>query len=236
LNQLGRLLSLSGKLDASEPYLKEGLQIRRSVLGEDNFEVCASRGALAGLYKLQKRFDSSRALYSGNIVSLKKLVGGTHHYYGASLSSLADIERLTHNSHSADTLYQQAYEVLANTLPEDHVNLATPLVGRGLLYTDMGRLDEAEVLLDRAIVLRSDHYGDHHASTAEAELAKADMYMSAMDFNKALELYEGSLKVMFENHDSDHPRVKRAFLGLERALVARGDTLGLDSLRINYNQ
>src|SRR5438045_1933374 len=97
-------------------------------------------------------------------------------------------------------MYQRALEGYSKALGPDHTSTLDAVNNLGLLYTDLGRLDEAEKLFQRALQGKERAWGPEHTSTLNtvnnlgmlyADLGRLDeaekMYLRALTgYEKAL--------------------------------------------------
>lgn len=92
----------------------------------------------------------------------------------------------------------------------------------GRLYQKTGRMDQADLLLSRALENRRTLFGDDIAQTGGALLAIADLRTDQARLDEAEQLARAALAQLEREFPSGHPLVSAATVALGRALETKG--------------
>ena len=107
------------------------------------------------------------SLYKKALSTKRNILGKNHRDYVITLSSLAVIKRLKGDYNSAESLYQQALDILhKTTIDENHLDYATIYDGQATVCFNLGDYDKAELLYERALDIRHKILGENHPDYA----------------------------------------------------------------------
>ena len=107
-----------------------------------------------------------------------------------------------------------------NLQPEVRAQTLTTL---GRVYRHLGEYDRAAPLLERALALHRDVYGDRHLNTVEARVALAEVYRNLYRGAPAESLLREALATERALLGPAHPRVARTLTELSRVRRDAGD-------------
>ena len=143
LNQLASTLNNSGRLEEALEAALEGLDIRRSIVGDKHIETLSSQGIVSRIYVAMGRWDDALAIQQQRMAAIQEVYGTEHGYYASVLSSLGHIYRNKGEYETAREYLSKGFSVFDLAMP-NHFIKADPLVGLGRLSIAINELEEAK--------------------------------------------------------------------------------------------
>src|SRR5262249_48702999 len=131
---------------------------------------------LAGLYRIQKKYDKSEPLWLEALSGMKKALGPDHSETLILTNNIAALYRDMGKYAEAQAMADAAIAGARRTLPKDHWYLPTFLVTQGKLQTKTKQFDAAEVSLKEAYDSLNRSFGPDHPRTQDAIDALANLY------------------------------------------------------------
>ncbi|MBW4594736.1 MAG: tetratricopeptide repeat protein [Brasilonema angustatum HA4187-MV1] len=233
LNNIGLSLSEKGEYGKAEPLLKQALQIRLKVLGEEHPDTASSFNNLAGLYEFQGRYDEAEPLYNQALQIRLKVLGAEHPHTASSFNNLAALYDSQGRYDEAEPLFNQALQISLKVLGAEHPNTATSLNNLALLYDSQGRYDEAEPLYNQALQISLKVLGAEHPDTARNLNNLALLYDSQGRYDEAEPLYNQALQISLKVLGAEHPDTARNLNNLALLYDSQGR---YDEAEPLYNQ
>lgn len=150
LLDLGRVYYLLSSLNQAEAAWRRAAAIVQGVPKATGLrvEILVQQGALAWL--LGRLGEAERRLKEAAILA-ESTFGTSHIRLARVLSLLGDVYTTRKEYYRADDAYQRSIVLVESAMGTEHSSVATVLVRRGLLRQAQGRLDEARLLLERAL-------------------------------------------------------------------------------------
>lgn len=160
LDQLGQLHTALGQFDEAEKYYKDALAEKEKSLGRKHRDVAETLNNLADLYYLAGKTEECEPLYRRALEINER--DQLNFEVCRSLNGMALLQNDANNKVEAEKFLQRAIKIHEKAERRDQPYYATVLTNLGILYTNEGRLGEAEVLFDKAKYvqvncLRADH-------------------------------------------------------------------------------
>ena len=84
--------------------------------------------------------------------------------------------------------------------------MAHPLNNLGVLYTEQGKYEQAELLFRRALTLREQHFGKYHPEIARTLHDLAIFYQKQGNLSEAISLTERALEIRSLSLGDAHPK------------------------------
>jgi tetratricopeptide (TPR) repeat protein len=84
--------------------------------------------------------------------------------------------------------------------------VAHPLNNLAALYTAQGKYEQAELLFQRALTLREQHFGQHHPEIAQTLHDLAIFYQKQGNLSEAIALTERALEIRSRSLGDAHPK------------------------------
>ncbi len=163
LDQLGRLLSLSGEYPAAEPLLRDALTMRRELLGEGHAAVAESLCHLGDVLSETTRLEEAERLYRECLGIRRQRFEDPDDRIAEALWSLATAEH-DRDPEAAEALYREAQAMYERLHGERHPALSSVLNNLAYLLKDRGDLAGAEPLFRRALEIKGEVLGEDHPS------------------------------------------------------------------------
>ncbi|PNP86251.1 hypothetical protein FNYG_00479 [Fusarium nygamai] len=200
LHRVGSFFRFQGRHREAESLQRQGLIIRRELLGEDHIETLVTISDLAGSLADLRRFEESDQLQRALIETLGRLHGDEHEETLDAMSNLAVHLSQQDRNDEAIALHRHVLEVRKRVFGEEHVgtihvmdNLAAIIEGK-----------EAEEMQLRVIEARTKILGKEHPSIAFSKANLAMTYFNDDELGKAedllLEAFEVDKKILGEDH------------------------------------
>jgi tetratricopeptide (TPR) repeat protein len=195
LNSLAELYKAQGRWAEAEPLYKRALAIFKELSGErPNVSVAVTLNNLAGLYELQGRSPEAELLHERVVQD-----GGELDNWNQLNSQAAELYRQGEII-AAIPIAQQALELARKSAPIPNNPLETYSLNLlGVLYKSQGRWTEAEPLLDRALAIHDEMFGDRpNKDLANSLNSLAELYRSQGRWAEAEPLYNRALAIFEE--------------------------------------
>ena len=178
LSNLGIALEKLGQAGEAADLHERALRIYERVLPRDHLEISRSINNLAIAYLLLKRTEEAGALLRRGL-TLSESVNGAHHLETAmSHHNLGHWHESRGELKEASEAYAQAV-VIKDRVRVDSPSLATSLTSLGVVLTQLGHLEDAEQVLERAATINASLFGHTHPQT-KMVLSKRVMVLSRM--------------------------------------------------------
>jgi tetratricopeptide (TPR) repeat protein len=134
------------------------------------------------------------------------------------------------NYSQAESLYQEALEIMGQTHVKDSWYMARCLHNLAYLYQRRGDYDMAIPLYKRALSKYENDKGPESFSVARCLHNMGYCYHNSGEYKKAKQSYNRTLKIYHKIFDPEHPRIARALSHLGDVYMAIGDYEKAESL------
>lgn len=196
LSELGGYCRGQARYEESARYFLQARQLLAASVGEGSPEYATVVNNLAGTYRLMGRLDEAEQCFRQCLDLYRRTLGEEHILYASGLNNLGLVCLDRGDVSGAAELLSQAAAILA-TQPNCRDELATSLCNLALLHRQLGRLDQAEDELRRALELYETELGTttphYHATLNAMGLVCYDgkRYKDALDwFGRAAQAAE----------------------------------------------
>ncbi|EGU80995.1 hypothetical protein FOXB_08470 [Fusarium oxysporum f. sp. conglutinans Fo5176] len=210
LHRVGSFFCHQGRHREAERLRREGLDIRRELLGEDHLETHVLISDLACSLADLGCYEESDRLLTGLIETLKRLHGDEDEQTLDAMANLAVHLSNQDRIDEAIALDRHVLEVRKRILGEEHMetirvmdNLAVHLEG-----------EEAEELHRRVIEVKIRTMGEEHPSTAHSKANLAMTFFNGDEMGKAEDLFLEAFEVDKKILGEDHPTTLRVMANL----------------------
>ncbi|MFN8006013.1 MAG: tetratricopeptide repeat protein [Terriglobia bacterium] len=213
LNNRAALYSALGNLAVAEADYRKSLELKRKLYGPDALPVGASLRNLARLVSIRnpeegyELFGQAVALYSKNPKP-------PAFDYASALLGLADAQRSRGELDRARETLQQASDVVAKGLSQNHPLYSMVLSDLGQVHQAAGEYPEAEKQFQEAISIVQKTEGENHPDLARHWFRLAGVFEEAGDYHAAGDCYRRSLEI------SDRTMTEMLTVGSERNKTA----------------
>jgi CHAT domain-containing protein/tetratricopeptide (TPR) repeat protein len=153
VNNLARFYLDMGDYAKVAPLLRQALEIRKRVLGENHPDYAESLNNLAELYRAMGDYAKAEPLYRHALEIKKRVLGENHPAYAVSLNNLAVLYAAMGDYAKAEPLFRQALEIGKRVLGESHADYANSLNNLAWLYYCRAKVPAAEKCMGQALTL-----------------------------------------------------------------------------------
>ncbi|CAF3916001.1 unnamed protein product [Adineta steineri] len=133
--------------------------------------------------------------------------GGKQHYY----NQLGFIHLNQGDYEKAIWYYEQGLEIQQNTLPPNHLDLATSYNNIGSVYDHMGENSKALSYYEKALEIKEKSLPSNHPSLATSYNNIGSVYDNMGEYSKALSFQEKALEIRQKTLPSNHPDVATSY-------------------------
>ena len=176
---------------------------------------------MGSVYQHLGVFDVAREQFE-QALALRRSHGATTEDLADTLFHLGELHHAKDDYAAAETLYRESLAELKKQHTGDHLDIARNLDLVGRVRRDLGRFDEAAVLHDEALQMRTRLGGDRSLPVAESlhSLAMLAIYRGEAElarsrFQRAIELFQ-------QNLGADNRELPSAMFGLAMAEYRAG--------------
>ena len=202
---------------------EQAVDIRRSLLGEDNPEVAESLNNLANVLEAQGDYDAAETLHRTSLALRRKLLGENHLEVAESLDDLAWDLFQKGNYDRAGTLYTEALVIRRKVLGEEHIDIAASLNNLAEVFHEKGEYNSAEVLYRQALAMNNKLLGEEHREVATNMSNLANLLRIVGKNEEAEPLHRQALALRQKLLGNDHPDVTSSLNSLAVLLYEKGD-------------
>jgi len=158
LGELGGFYRGQGRYEESEASFRQALDVLEKRPGRESPEYATMLNNLAGTHRLMGRPDQAEEEFLACLDLYRAAVGEGHVLYASGLNNLSLVHLDRGELEKALALQERAADILAG-LPQARDELASALCNQGALCQRLGRLEEAQAGLERALALFRDELG-----------------------------------------------------------------------------
>ncbi|MEZ4422811.1 MAG: serine/threonine-protein kinase [Gemmatimonadota bacterium] len=176
LNNLGLTLVRLGELDRAEPYLRDAVDLNRSVRGDTHPLVATNLNSLATLYFRQGRLEEAAALFQDVLERRRALYGSDHPDVGAPLNNLAQVLSRLGRFEDAEAHAREALEIQRRLQAPGHPTLGLALKNLARLLVQKGDAAAAEAPALEALAVFQAAFGEEHGQVADVRRLLVDVY------------------------------------------------------------
>jgi eukaryotic-like serine/threonine-protein kinase len=199
LNNMGRLRSEQSRYRDAEPLLREALEVRRRVFGNDHPAVGTTLDQLAEVLRLDGKLPESEAMFREAIEHGRRILGDDHPTIANRLGNLANVVGNQGRPGEAIEINRDVLARKTRIYGPDSLGVAITLNNLATSHTGVGEFDEAERLLLESLRIRRTHFeGDHpgiatnlnnlaHVAAEKPDFKAAERYQQeALDMDRRL--------------------------------------------------
>ena len=153
MSQFGQILVRQGNLEEGEPVVREVLEKRKTVLGEDHVDTLSSMHSLAGILRHQGNYEQAEALCRQVLEKQNRIMGPEHPNTLSIMNDLAVTLGQSGKRPEASKLYREALESIEKeeVLGPEHPRTLKVMGNLGSSLIHLHEYGEAETLLRRAL-------------------------------------------------------------------------------------
>ncbi|GKU03436.1 unnamed protein product [Fusarium langsethiae] len=200
LHRVASFYIYQGRLSEAEKLQREGIQIRRELLGDDHVETLVLIVDIASSLRIQGKWEEAETLVIFLVETWKRLRGEENHKTLDAMNDLGLIYSGQGKEEEAKELYSHVFEVRKRVLGADHIDTMHAM--DNLAATFEGK--EAEGMQRRVIEAKLRTYGEEHPETL---YSKGNLAMTLLEQDKTgeaekiqIQVLEVSKRVLGEEH------------------------------------
>ena len=235
LNNLGQLLTTTGKLRDGEALLRESLQLREEARVPRAMALTLTRTSLAMNLMRQARFAEAEPLLRQVVDDRVAMLGLQHPQTVAAISELSNALHDLGRLDEAEAGYRQV--VAARATGQNVGDYAVALNNLGSLLEDRGRLADALPLFEKSLDLRKSVNGPQHPSVGTALHNLGRLNVSLGNYRKAGVLLDEALAIRRDRFGERSlpvatTQVARARLRHAQGLASEAEPLYREALEV----
>lgn len=211
------------RLGEAERYHEKALEAFELSLGVDHPEVAKTLGYLVAIFEVQGREEEAETARKRQQAIRESFVGPIFSYVAARTAQGSVIRDRLHDDLSMpQPVYEYQLEINLGELVAEKRGFADGLHNIGLLYIDLGRLDEAEQHITESLEIRQSISDGKHPEVAMSMHSLAKVYVLQERYSEALVRFKEALQIFEAALGQIHPYVARCWSDLAAALEASG--------------
>ena len=216
------LLTAQGRFEEAEALLRESLEIRRGVHGEEQLDVAKAMEDLGMNLFDQGIYEAAETmLRDSNAMRRRLLHDSPHPQLADGLNNLALVLWDQGRFEEAELLYREALEMNKVLLDDYHPTIAANMNNLAVLLHDMGDFDAAEPMYRDVITARRKTLGNEHPEVALALNNLAYLLYDRGDREAAMSMQREAIDMYRAVFPDGHP-------DLASSLSAFGSWLSFD--------
>lgn len=189
LSNLGAVLIKKGKYAEAEPFVREGLDLRRKLLGDAHPDTAMSLFRLSDLLYREGDYQGAESAARESVQVFNRALAepAANLYFANPVMELGMILNKVGRSHEAEEYLRQALAIRTHLLPRGNQLIGISEGALGECLTTEKKYAEAEPLLLDSYKLVKSNAGEHDPRTLEAARRLVVLYKSLGKPQKAAE-------------------------------------------------
>jgi CHAT domain-containing protein/Tfp pilus assembly protein PilF len=217
------LLFRAGKYDDALANAERALEIRKKILGEDDYNVASSLNRLAICYSVKADYAKVEPLYRRALAIFEKVLDPDNGKFGDLYNNLGALYYTTGDYDKAEVFFRRGLVTREKAFGPEHTDVAASLNNLAGTFLDRELYEQAEPLYRRAIEIREKTSGTEDQMLVYPLSNLADCYSLKGDYDKAEPLYRRTLALLEKKVGPYHPQYAYPLEGLARIYYIRGD-------------
>ena len=225
---IGRTYMMLAIYDAAETHLRESLNLRMGVFGEQSTMAAAAMYNLAGVYIKTGRLDEAQALLEQAVTIClaapeDRADSSSDGTLASALTSLGQVHHVRGEYEQAEAYFREALPLVGVATTKQHkeeVSIRLALAG---VLRDQSRLDEAEALFLQALASARELWGDSHPQLGTVLNNLGQLYVRQEKLDQAESRHREALAIYRATLAEDHPRLATTLASLAQVAGALGD-------------
>ena len=226
MDAIGEAYQHLGIFDSAGPMLKEGLEIRRELLGDENLALSDSQTHLGVYYHKKSDFEAAEPLLREALATRRRHLDADHPAVAESLSLLGSLLNRMGEYAESEALLREALEIQRRAGRDDSRLTATILSELAALLDKKGDYDAAEPMYREALSVGR---GSGH-STVRILGNFGGMLYNKGDYVAAEPILREALAEARERFGDEHPNVQTSLSNLALVLHHMGDYEAAESM------
>jgi eukaryotic-like serine/threonine-protein kinase len=183
----------------AEQLYREGLKVLAETMGENHHSRLHGITSLASLLVSEERHSEAAELYLENLKIRNEVFGEFHPSVAEGLGQAGMGFREMGYYEESEMYHRKSLVMWKQLLDEDHTIISGAMTGLAETLIYLGKYDEAESLLLRALEIQQLHFGEESGARVYALFGKLEKTRGSSD--EAIRFYTRSIDI-FESHGS----------------------------------
>ena len=222
-DKIGTYLLENGLYSPAEPLLRQALEMRGRILGDEHPSTLLSVNNLAMLLYRKGDYAGARPLNEQVLETQERLFGKEHSDTLRSVSNLALLLHSQEGCAGARQFYERVLETRERVLGKEHPDTLISVNHVAFLLASEGDFAGSRRLYEQALEIQERVVGKDHPDTWTLVNGLAGALNNQGDFAGARSLYERALAARERILGKDHPETLRSVGNLALFLEGRGD-------------
>ncbi len=168
---------MQGHYDQAEKVVREVLERRREVSGNEDRDTLGAMANLSATYQVQGRYAEAEVLQRELLATRSRIFGPEHSDTLESMLLLANTLNSEHKEADSEKLLREAYEIQKRKLGPDHPDTLMAMTNLAATLKDEKRFAESRAMYEEALPIQRKVLGDEHYMTlSTARRAGRDSY------------------------------------------------------------
>ena len=216
---MGTVYMNLGLYPQAEPLLKESLETRRRLLGEEHPDTLSVAQDMASLLDLAGHYPEAEALNRQVLEARTRTLGPDHPDTLTTMNALANNYGRQRRYEDAEKLHRKVLAARQRILGPDHPGTLRAMLNLASDCNTLDSLPEAETLSRQALEIGQRTLGADHPNTLSAMVALADSVTKQGRHKEAEPLYRTGLEISRRVNGPDHPDTLRWINNLANDLL-----------------
>ncbi|MCH9649263.1 MAG: tetratricopeptide repeat protein [Deltaproteobacteria bacterium] len=223
LTALGGLFQEKGQLESAETFYNQALDLLRKEHGETHSEVAGALQNMAQVQASLDRFDEAEEGFRRALEIQRHLYDRPHGSLATTLYNFASCLHDKGRFGEAKVLAQESLEIRREVLGRGpHPRIARSLNLLGMIESELGDLQQAEVFLLESLAMGHEIHGQEHSGMVGTMANLARILQTRGRFEEAEAYLRRSLELTEETYGGNHVRVATVLYSLGPVLRKAG--------------
>ncbi len=221
---IGETYASLGAYDRAEEHLREALEIRRRLFGEEHLDVADTEVALARVLRDTGRYAEAFELCGKSLKTHERLGGKENVPYARTLLMYGDLLHAERPDYgAAERAYLESIDIVERLYGRKSPYVAAALGNLGSLYVELFRYADAEPVMREAHEISQEVHGPKHS----VSVMNAHNYSTLLQLRGRSDEAEAIERVALDSalalYGPEHPEAARNMVLMAGLLLARGE-------------
>ena len=230
LHGLGTLLVANGELEEAQPFIVDGLAMRRRLFGAEHPQVAESLSNLGSLYQDLGRYAEAEASLQEALAMRQRLFSAEHRTVANSLNLLGWLYYRWKQYEKAEPLMVEAIRQYRKVAGQRHSSVAAALNKLGLIQIELDQFPKAQRSFEQAINIREELGGPN---LVDIEVVRTNLAMAFVEqdsLGRAEAILEEVLRQRVASLPVGHYRIGQASRDLGMVKMRQGEFVEAEEL------
>ena len=219
---MGQVYGNLGLYARAEAVLRQGLDVRRQVLGPEDPNTLKSMSSVAEILFKEARYPEAEKLARQALETQRRLLGAQHPDTLTSMGDLANILLLEGRYPEAENLQSATLDSKRRVLGPEHPDTVRSMYDLANIFRWEGRYPEAEKLLRETLDMQRRVLGPEHPDTLRSMSALTNILRPQGRFPEAEQLARDTLDIQRRVLGPEHPSTLMSMSFLGEILLQEG--------------